>query len=208
MLKIGVILGTVRRGRFGDKPAQWILGELNKHPDVNAELLDLVDFPLPFFDEPVSPGWIQEPYKNEVVARWTKKIGEKDGFVMIAPEYNRGYTAVLKNAIDWVYKEWNKKPVGFVSYGSVGGARAVEQLRTVAVELQAVPVRQAVHIQWDVYMSLMKDQAPADPEKFKPVEQQAHALIEQIVWYGKALQTARHAEQKAKQELAFEGAPE
>ncbi|MBN8996296.1 MAG: NAD(P)H-dependent oxidoreductase [Rhizobiales bacterium] len=207
MLKIGVILGTVRRGRFGEKPARWILDELNKHPDIEAELLDLKDYPLPFFDEPVSPGWISEPYQNEVVARWTKKIGEKDGYVMVAPEYNRGYTGVLKNAIDWVYKEWNKKVVGFVSYGSVGGGRAVEQLRTVAVEMQMVPVRQAVHIQWDVYMSMAADSAPVDPAKFKPVEQQAHALIEQLLWYGKALQLARQADHKAKQNLELEGAP-
>ena len=117
MLKIGVILGTIRQGRFGEKPARWILGELNKHPDIEAELLDLRDYPMPFFDEPVSPGWISEPYKNEVVALWTKKIGEKDGYVIIAPEYNRSFTGVLKNAIDWVYREWNKKVFGFVSSG-------------------------------------------------------------------------------------------
>jgi NAD(P)H-dependent FMN reductase len=208
MLKIGVILGTIRQGRFGEKPARWILGELNKHPDIEAELLDLRDYPMPFFDEPVSPGWISEPYKNEVVARWTKKIGEKDGYVIIAPEYNRSFTGVLKNAIDWVYREWNKKVVGFVSYGSVGGARAVEHLRTVAVEMQMVPVRQGVHLPWEVYMSMAKDEVPVDPAKFAPVEQQAHALVEQIAWYGKALQAARHAETKAKQEQALEGAPD
>src|SRR5258708_39428028 len=93
MLKIAVILGTTRHGRFGEKPAQWILGDLQKNPDIEAELLDLRDYDLPFFNEAVSPGWISEPFKNEVAARWTKKIAENDGFVMVAPQYNRGYTA-------------------------------------------------------------------------------------------------------------------
>ncbi len=127
---------------------------------------------------------------------------------MIAPEYNRGYTAVLKNAIDWVYKEWNRKPVGFLSYGSVGGARAVEQLRLVAVEMQLVPIRAAIHLPLDLYISMMKDEAPVDPARFKPVEQQAHAVIEQLVWYGKALKAARDAEAGVKEVLELEGAPE
>jgi NAD(P)H-dependent FMN reductase len=208
MLKIGVILGTIRQGRFGEKPARWILGDLNKNPDIEAELLDLRDFNLPMFDAAVSPGWITEPYSDPAVARWTKKIGEQDGYVMIAPEYNRGYTSVLKTAIDWVYKEWTRKPVGFLSYGSVGGARAVEQLRTVAVEMQMVPIRQAIHLPIDLYISMMKDEAPVDPARFKPVEQQAHSLIEQLLWWGNALKAAREAEQKVKQVNELEGAAE
>ena len=86
-----------------------------------------------------------------------------DGFIIIAAEYNRGYTAVLKNAIDFVYKEWNNKPVGFVAYGAVGGARAVEQLRLVAIEMQMAPVRQAVHLPIDLYMSMMNEEAPVSP---------------------------------------------
>lgn len=208
MLKIGVILGTIRQGRFGEKPARWILGDLNKNADIEAELLDLRDFNLPMFDAAVSPGWITEPYKDEAVARWTKKIAEQDGYVMIAPEYNRGYTSVLKNAIDWVYREWNRKPVGFLSYGSVGGGRAVEQLRNVAVELQMVPVRQGIHLPTDLYLSMVKDEAPVDPARFKPVEQAAHTMIEQLLWWGKALKTARDAERKAKETVELEGAAE
>jgi NAD(P)H-dependent FMN reductase len=208
MLKVAVILGTTRHGRFGEKPAQWILGDLKKNPDIQAELLDLRDYDLPFFDEAVSPGWISEPYKNETVARWTKKIAENDAFVMVAPEYNRGYTAVLKNSIDWVYKEWNKKPVGFLSYGGVGGARAVEQLRNVAVEVQMVPVRQGIHLPLDVYISMMKDEAPVDPARFKPVEPQAHALIEQLLWWGNVLKAQREADAGEKEVFELEGAAE
>jgi len=109
-------------------------------------VLDLRDYDMPFFNEPVSPSFKKEPYKNEAVARFTKKIEEGDAFVMVTPEYNHGTSGVLKNALDWIYPEWNNKPVAFVSYGSGGGARAIEQLRMNAVELQMAPIRAAVHI--------------------------------------------------------------
>src|SRR5579884_661034 len=146
MLKIKVIIGSTREGRFADKPACWIFNELKKREGVEVELLDLRDFDLPFFNESKTPSSITEPYQNEVVKRWTAKIAEADGFVMVTPEYNHSFSAVLKNAIDWVYKEWNKKAVAFVSYGSVMGGRSIEQLRLVAVEVQMAPVRAAVHI--------------------------------------------------------------
>jgi NAD(P)H-dependent FMN reductase len=169
-LKIQVILGSTRQSRFGDKPAHYILDELSKRPDVQAELVDLRDWPLPFFDHPVSPirAKITEP---AIVPRWAAKVGEADGFVMVTPEYNHGYSAVLKNALDWVYSEWTKKPVGFVGYGSQGGARAIEQLRQVVIELDMVPVREAVHIPIDFYLAVMKETAPAAPELFKPLRE-------------------------------------
>jgi NAD(P)H-dependent FMN reductase len=169
-LKIQVILGSTRQSRFGDKPAHYILGELAKRPDVQAELVDLRDWPLPFFDHPVSPirAKITEP---PIVPKWAAKVGEADGFVMITPEYNHGYSAVLKNALDWVYTEWTKKPVGFVGYGSLGGARAIEQLRQVVIELDMVPIRQAIHIPIDVYLAVVKETAPASPELFKPLRE-------------------------------------
>jgi NAD(P)H-dependent FMN reductase len=201
MLKVAVILGSVRKARFGEKPAQWILGDLQKNPEIKVELLDLRDFDLPAFDEPVSPGWIGQPYKNEAVARWTQKIAANDAFVIVTPEYNHSVPSGLKNAIDWVYAEWTKKPIGFVSYGAVGGARAVEHLRGIAVELQMAPVRTAVHLPLDLYISMMKDPAPVDPARFKPVEHAAHTMIEQLLWWGKALNEARRleAEQKARE---------
>lgn len=111
-----------------------------------AELLDLRDFPMPFFDEAITPTMLKEPYSNPDVARWTNKIAEGDAFVVITPEYNHGYPAVLKNALDYVKKEWSNKKVGFVGYGTLGAARAIEQLRQVVIELQMYPVRNAVHI--------------------------------------------------------------
>jgi NAD(P)H-dependent FMN reductase len=169
-LNVQVILGSTRQNRFGDKPAHYILGELSKRPDVRAELVDLRDWPMPFFDHPVSPmrAKISEP---AIIPRWAAKVGEADAYVIVTPEYNHGYPAVLKNALDWVYTEWTKKPVGFVGYGSTGGARAIEQLRQVVIELEMVPIREALHIPIDVYLAVMKETAPAAPELWKPLRE-------------------------------------
>src|SRR3981081_2566947 len=147
MTVISVIVGSTREGRFSEKPAKWILQHLKKREDVDARLLDLRDFPMPFFDQPATPAMPgRPPYKNEGVQRWTAAIAQSDGFVVVTPEYNYGTSAVLKNAIDWVYPEWNRKAVGFVSYGSAMGARSVQQLRETAIEVQLAPIRSSVHI--------------------------------------------------------------
>src|SRR5499433_2639035 len=147
MTAISVIVGSTRPGRFSEKPAQWIFRHLEKRAEVEARLLDLRDFPLPFFDQPVSPAMPgHAPYEHEAVRQWTAAIGRSDGFIIVAPEYNYGPSAVLKNALDCVYPEWNRKAVGFVSYGSAVGARGVLQLRLTAIELQLAPVRSVVHV--------------------------------------------------------------
>jgi NAD(P)H-dependent FMN reductase len=144
---ISVIVGSTREGRFSEKPAKWILQHLKKRKGVDARLLDLRDFPMPFFDQPLTPAMPgRPPYKNEVVQRWTAAIAQSDGFVFVTPEYNYGTSAVLKNAIDWVYPEWNRKAAGFVSYGSAMGARSVQQLRETLIEIQMAPIRTSVHI--------------------------------------------------------------
>jgi NAD(P)H-dependent FMN reductase len=200
MLNIAVILGSVRQGRFGDKPARWIFDELKKRNSVSASFLDLKDFNLPLFDEAVSPGWIAEPYKQENVARWTRAVGAQDGYIVVAPEYNRSVGGAMKNAFDWVYSEWNRKAIGFVGYGSTGGARAVEHMRNIAVELQMAPVRQGVHIMWDLMASMMREQAPVDPARFAPVQQFADVMIDQLLWWAAALKDARAGE--ARQQAA------
>ena len=196
MLNLAVILGSIRRGRFGEKPARWIFDELKKRAGVTADFLDLREFHLPLFDEPVSPGWISEPYKHKAVTRWTKKIGAQDGFVIVAPEYNRSVSGAMKNAFDWVYKEWNRKPVGFVGYGGLGGGRAIEHMRAISIELQMAPIRQAVHLPIDLYMSMTKEEAPVDPARFQPVQQAADTMIDQLIWWASALKTARESETK------------
>src|SRR5258706_16373734 len=144
---ISVIVGSTRKGRFSEKPAHWIFHHLTKRSGVDARILDLRDFPMPFFDQPVTPATPgRAPFEHEVVQKWTAAIGQSDGFVFVTPEYNYGPSAVLKNAIDWVYPEWHRKPICFVSYGSIGGARGVQQLRLTVVELQLAPIRSSIYI--------------------------------------------------------------
>ena len=188
-LNIKVIIGSIREGRFGDKPAAWILEELKKREGITAELLDLRDYPMPFFAEAKTPSSLAEPYANPVVQKWTAKIAEGDAFIMVTPEYNHGYPAALKNAIDYVYKEWNRKAVAFVGYGGVGGARAVEQLREVAVELQMAPVRAAVHIPAPWF--LVDEKGALKPGALDPFQAAATSTVDQLIWWAQALKTAR-----------------
>src|ERR1700721_108798 len=128
MTVISVIVGSTREGRFSEKPAKWILQHLKNREDVDARLLDLRDFPMPFFDQPATPAMPgRASYKNEVVQRWTAAIAQSDGFVFVTPEYNYGTSAVLKNAIDWVYPEGHRKAVGLGGLGSPMAARAAKR---------------------------------------------------------------------------------
>jgi len=144
MTRIGVILGSTRPNRNGAQVAAWVFDVASRRSDAQFELIDLLDYPLPHMDETLPPSLGQ--YQHEHTRHWAAKIASLDGFVMVTPEYNHSTSGVLKNAIDYLYAEWNNKAVGFVSYGSVGGTRAVEHLRLVAGELQLADVRQQVAI--------------------------------------------------------------
>lgn len=190
MTVLSVIIGSTRQGRFSEKPARWILEHLKKRDGVETRLLDLRDFPMPFFDQaapPAMPG--RPPYEPEVVKRWTAAIAASDGFVFVTPEYNFGYPAVLKNALDWVYPEWNRKAAAFVTYGSVMGARSVQQLREVLIELQVAPIRFSVHIPpatlWAHFQGGDVDKGLAELEKH------AKAMIDDLLWWTTALKKAR-----------------
>ena len=190
MTVISVIVGSIRQGRFSEKPALWILQHLKNRNGIDASLLDLRDFPMPFFDQPATPAMPgRAPYKNEVVQRWTAAIAQSDGFVFVTPEYNYGTSAVLKNAIDWVYPEWNRKAAGFVSYGSAMGARAVQQLRESAIEVQLAPIRSSVHIP---VATLWAHYTGGDVEAgLAALETPAGAMIEDLLWWTAALKAAR-----------------
>lgn len=141
---IAIIIGSTRATRFADKPAQWLLEQAQKRDDMNFELVDLRDFDLPLFDEVASNLWV--PSQDPRALKWQEKLAEFDGYVFVVAEYNHSVTGALKNAFDQAYKEWNRKPAAALGYGGVGGARAIEHLRGIAVELQMVPTRTAVHI--------------------------------------------------------------
>jgi NAD(P)H-dependent FMN reductase len=142
MIRIGIILGSTRPNRNGEQVAKWVYDIASRRSDAEFELVDLRDYPLPHLDEPLPPSMGQ--YQNEHTRQWADKIASFDGFVFVTPEYNHSTSGVLKNAIDYLYAEWNNKAAGFVSYGAVGGARAAEHLRLVAGELQIADVRQQV----------------------------------------------------------------
>jgi NAD(P)H-dependent FMN reductase len=192
MIVISVIIGSTRQGRFSEKPAQWILQQLKGRHDIEACLLDLRDFPMPFFDQPITPATPgRPPFQHEVVQRWTAAISRSDGFVFVTPEYNYGPAAVLKNAIDWVYPEWNRKAACFVSYGSAGGARGVQQLRESVIELQLAPIRSSIHVP---LATLMAHYQGGDVEAgLSQLDAQATATINDLLWWTAALKTARAA---------------
>jgi NAD(P)H-dependent FMN reductase len=184
--KIGIIIGSVREGRFADHPAKWILELARRRGSFEVELIDLRDYALPMFREALAPAW--GPSVEPAALRWQKKMAELDGYIFVAAEYNRGPSASLKNALDYAYNEWNNKPVAFVGYGAVGGARAVEQLRMSAIELQMAPIRTAVHIPWPVYEEVSNGR---NLSEFDFLNEDAEALLDQLVWWANALKDAR-----------------
>lgn len=186
-MKIQIIMGSTRQGRFVEKPAKWIYEAAKKKEGIEVELIDLRDWPLPFFDEAVSPSMNKGNYTNELAAKWAKKVGEADGYIIIAPEYNHGYPAVLKNALDYVYSEWNNKPVGFVSYGGIaGGTRSVQQLRQVVIELQMMPIRNGVHI--PMYWTQLDEKGELNMDAHT---EGAENLLKQLLYWAKILKSAR-----------------
>ncbi|ADI12537.1 NADPH-dependent FMN reductase [Streptomyces bingchenggensis BCW-1] len=140
MIKIGIILGSTRPGRKGEQVARWVHGAAARRSDAEFEVIDLLDHPLPHLDESASAAVSPGRHQHEHTRAWADAIASFDGFVMVTPEYNHSIPAVLKNAIDYLHAEWNNKAVGFVSYGGVGGARAVEQLRLICGALQMADV--------------------------------------------------------------------
>jgi NAD(P)H-dependent FMN reductase len=187
--RVGIVISTTRQGRFGDKPAAWIRDLAAARGDLEVEIIDLRDYPMPFFDEVSSPFYV--PPKNEVAVRWGQKVASLDGFIFVTAEYNRGVPAVLKNALDYAYKEFNRKAAAYVGYGGVGGARAVEHLRLISVELQMAPTRSGVHIGGaDFVGMLMQGKTFADMPHLDPT---ATAMLDDFAWWVHALKSARAA---------------
>lgn len=186
--KIGIVVGSTREGRFAEKPAHWLLELGKKRTELDFEIVDLRDFPLPFFGEQGSPAHVGPA--NEASA-WRKKLAELDGFVVLAAEYNHAPTAVLKNALDHARSEWVRKPIAYAGYGGVGAARAIEQLRMVAIEQQMAPIKSAVHILWPDYMAANNG---ADLSSMEHLNQAGAAMLADLSWWTIALKNARDAE--------------
>jgi NAD(P)H-dependent FMN reductase len=188
-LNIALIIGSTRPNRFADAPARWIEDGAKARCDIILETLDLREWPLPFLEEPKAPSQTGGVFANWVAERWRRKIGEFDGFILLTAEYNHGAPAVLKNALDSALNEWRDKPVSFVAYGGVGGARAVEQLRLNAIELRMAPLRDAVHIGLEPFLAVAS--AAASLDDYPYLLQARVAMFDQLAWWAQALLNAR-----------------
>lgn len=193
--KIAIIISSTREGRFADKPAQWLLEKAKARSEFDVEIVDLRDFDLPFFDEVASNAWV--PTQDPKAVAWQNKIGEFDGYIFLVAEYNRSITGVLKNALDQAYVEWVRKPAAYVGYGSVGAARAIEQLRLISVELQMVPVRQGVHIGGSDFFTVWGGGKNEPMETIEPaVGPSLNDLFENLAWWTNTTKAARAEETK------------
>jgi NAD(P)H-dependent FMN reductase len=184
-LKIGVIVGSTRPNRVGRKVADWFMEQVQDMPDVEFELIDLAEVNLPFLDEPKTPD--QGDYQHEHTKKWSKIIDPLDGYILVTPEYNRGYPAALKNALDTIYNEWGHKPVGFVGYGGLGATRAIQQLIQVTAHLDMVPLSMpTVNIinLWEAF----DDQGKLKPEFTRGNPQK---LVEKLLWWANLLKPTR-----------------
>jgi NAD(P)H-dependent FMN reductase len=186
MTRIGIILGSTRPNRNGEQVARWVLTIAAQRTDAEFELVDLRDYPLPHLDEPLPPSMGQ--YQNEHTRQWAEKIGSFDGFVLVTPEYNHGPSGVLKNAIDYLYAEWNNKAVGFVSYGAMGGALSAEHLRLVAGELQMADVREQVALSLMTEFENFSVFRPGDYSLTK-----LNALLDQVIAWSTVLAPLRQS---------------
>jgi NAD(P)H-dependent FMN reductase len=191
-LRLQLIIGSVRENRFADKPAAWIQDRFAGRDDFELDVLDLRDYQLPLFNLPMSPARSLREYPNEAIAALGKRFDAADGYITLTSEYNHGYPASLKNAMDYVFPEFNHKPMSFVGYGNAGGARAIEQLRLVCVEFEMAPLRHAVHIFPDLMLPAMKAEA-FTPDLFESLDPRLTLLANDLVWWASALKTAREA---------------
>jgi hypothetical protein len=161
--RIGIIVGSIRQGRFGDRPANWIRDIARRRTDLTVELIDLRDYPLPLFDDATPPAW--GPSANPVALRWRARLATLDGLIVVSPEYNHGYTGVLKNALDHAYAEFGRKPIGFVGYGN------------------------AVHIGMVEFRGILQQGKTFDD--FPHLAQSATSLLNDMAWWARSLRAAR-----------------
>ncbi len=184
--KIGIVIGSTRKGRLADTVLEWIEGVAGERTDLEFVRVDLRDYPLPLYDEPIAP--IYQPAENAVASRLSATMEALDGYIFLVAEYNHAPTGALKNAIDHLFPELGRKPASFVGYGGVGGARAVEQLRLILIELRVAPLRDAVHV------GLAELKGVQDGKGFSDYEYltaSAHAMLEELSWWTHVLSDAR-----------------
>ncbi|RQP06505.1 MAG: NADPH-dependent oxidoreductase [Paracoccus sp. BP8] len=187
---IAIIIGSTRAARFADKPAAWLLENAQKREDMSFELVDLRDYDLPLFDEVASNLWV--PSQDPRAVKWQQKLAGFDGYVFLTSEYNHSVSGSLKNALDQAYKEWNHKPAAAMGYGGVGAARAIEHLRGIAVELQMVPLRNAVHLGGSDFFKVSPLGANGEMAEVEANLLPAlNAMLDELRWWAEATMAQR-----------------
>jgi NAD(P)H-dependent FMN reductase len=187
---IAIIIGSTRAARFADKPAAWLLEKAQARDDMTFELVDLREVDLPFFDEVASSLFV--PSEDARAVAWQTKLAGFDGFIFVTPEYNHSIPGALKNALDQAYKEWNRKPMAAMGYGGVGGARAIEHLRGIGIELLMVPLRNAVHLGAGEFMKVSpvgQDLPMSDVDGV--LTPSLNAMLDELAWWADATMAAR-----------------
>ena len=185
--RIGIVISTTREGRFGERAARWVAELAKSRTDIEVEIVDLRDYPLPFFDERIPPAYA--PSANPVAQRWSAKMAELDGYVFLTAEYNHSLSGVLKNALDYLAPETQRKPATFVGYGAVGGARAVEHLRGILAEMQVATLKFAVHIGRTEMLGLLREgKTMAD---FPYLAELTGPMFDELVWWAETLAAGR-----------------
>lgn len=186
-LKIAVIIGSTRPNRAGHHVAKWFLEQVKDAENMQFDLIDLAEEKLPFLHEPEVPS--TGNYQIESTKKWSEKIASYDGYVFVTPEYNHGYPATLKNAIDTIYSEWQKKPVAFVGYGVMGAVRSIEQLVQVTAQIGMVPIPYAA-------VNIIESYATVDEHgSIKPTAIKGSGtdkLVKELTWWAKLLKPARN----------------
>jgi len=185
--KIGIILSTTRQARFADRATQWLLDIVKERSDAEFEVVDLRDYALPMFDAVGSPRFV--PLTDPEQLRFVHKIAEFDGYIFVTAEYNHTVPAVLSNALTYIFDEMAKKPAAFVAYGAVGGARAVEHLRGLVIELSMVPTKAAVHIGWEPMKGILFD--GKDLADFPYLVPTVTPMLDELAWYARVLKEGR-----------------
>ncbi|HEX7784448.1 MAG TPA: NAD(P)H-dependent oxidoreductase [Sphingobium sp.] len=194
--RIAVIIGSTRKGRLADKPAQWIEKQAQARGDMDVDLLDLRDHPVPFFEEkgPI----MRMPTENAEALRWQETLAQYDGFIFVVAEYNHSITGVLKNALDSAYKDWCRKPFTVIGYGGTGAARAVEHLRLVAIALQMVSTSGSIHIGGGDFVAISPMGANKPMEEIEAhLLPSAKAALDELLWWAHATMAARTKDRDA-----------
>ena len=192
-MKLGIIVGSTREGRVTPKIAKWVEKEANKYDELDAKLIDLKDYPLPFFDEAISPQYNPDRKPDPAVKKFLDEVSKYDAYVLITPEYNRSYSAVLKNALDFTDFQFNRKAVLLVSHGSTGGAQAIAHLRAVVPGIGAVSTPKAVMLNYSALADISDDGSinpEAQENAFGPISVLKPAL-DDLVWFAGALSKAK-----------------